>query len=241
MKRVLAHLASVGLFLVVVGCAHQYDIRLEKAVDHLKNEKDLNENLEPPGDTKSNLATAHIYVRPPLGFKPTEEFGFTLTEPDKFDITRTFFSDKGSLHIIARHDKPKGADSKKGAKAAEPKAPRGDFIADVSDLLKNLYQTDFPAKPKSDPHTHEGKTMTYKMLELHPPGKEVRVYIHGEKNSPEQVALIFEYPEGELKGQSRKIDLCLGSFRVGEAARRLYSGQDEETGEGGAAPPTGVF
>jgi hypothetical protein len=67
------------------------------------------------------------------------------------------------------------------------------------------------------------------------------VYVFGEKNSPAQAALIFEYPEGELKSQSSKIEYCLGSFRVGEAAHRLYNGQDEESGEGAAAPPSGVF
>jgi hypothetical protein len=241
MKRVLAQLASVSLFVVVVGCAHQYDIRLEKAVEHLRNEKRLNDNLEQPADAKSNLATAHIYVRPPLGFKPTDEFGFTLPEPDKFDLTRTFFSDKGSLHIVARYAKPKAAPSKKGGKAAEPKVARGDFTADVGELLKNAYGVDIVSKPKTEPHSFDGKTNSYKMIELHPPGKEVKVYVNGEKTSPEQVALIFEYPEGELKNQSTKIDLCLGSFRVGETARRLYSGQDEETGEGGAAGPAGVF
>ncbi len=239
MKRVSAHLVSATLFLLVVGCARQYDIRLDKTYIHLRNQKRLDENLEKPADAKSNLATSSIFVRPPLGLKPAQEFGFTLAEPEKFDIKDTFFGEKGSLHIVARYDKPKGTPSKKGGKAAPPKVVRGDFTADVLDMLKNAYGIDIESKPKPESKSFDGKSNSFKTIDLHPASKEVKVYVFGEKTSPTQVALIFEYPEGELKNHSSKIDLCLGSFQVGEAARRLYSGQDEEFGE--APAPAGVF
>jgi hypothetical protein len=242
MKRVLALLVSVSLFLVVIGCAHEYDARLEKTYETLRYEKRLDENLEKPADAKSNLATGHIYVRPPLGLRPIKEFGFNSVEPGKFDITDTFFDNKGgSLHIVARVEKPKAPATKKGPNPPQPKVPRGDFTADVLELLRNAYATDVETKPKAETKSGGGKTNPFKTLDLHPASKEVKVYLYGDKNSPAQVALIFEYPEGELKNISSKIDLCLGSFRVGEMARRRYAGQDEETGEGTSAPPTGVF
>jgi hypothetical protein len=243
MKRVLALLTSVSLFLVVIGCAHDYDVRLDKTYENLRYQKRLDENLEKPADAKSNLATANIYVRPPLGLKgPTNEFAFNSVEPGKFDITDTFFDDKGSLHIVARVDKAKAPNTKKGPNPQQPKVPRGDFNADVLELLKNAYGTDFEtSKLKSETKSGAGKTNSFKTLDVDLTAKEVKVYLFGEKNSPAQVALIFEYPKEELKNLSSRIDLCLGSFRVGEGARRLYSGQDEESGEGTSAPPTGVF
>ena len=215
---------------------NRYDVRLDKTYENLRYEKRLDENLEKPADAKSNLATSNIYVRPPLGLKgPNKEFGMNLAEPGKFDLTDTFFDQKGSLHIVARVQKPKAPNAKKGSNPAEPKVPRGDFTADVIDLLKSAYTPDFDSsKPKTETKSGGGKTVSFKSLDLHPPSKEVKVYIFGEKTSTEQVALIFEYPEGELKNISSKIDLCLGSFRVGEGARRRYSGQDEDSGEGGA-------
>lgn len=222
MKRVLALLASVGLFLAVIGCAQQYDIRLGKTYEHLRNEKRLDENLEKPADAKSNLATAHIYVRPPLGLRPIKDFGFSSVEPGKFDITDTFFDEKGSLHIVARVNKPKAANTKKGPNPPQAKVPRGDFTADILDMLKNAYGTDSEtSKIKSESKSFDGKTNPFKTLDLHVASKDVKVYLFGEKNSPAQVALIFEYPEGELKNISSKIDLCLGSFRVGEGAPPL--------------------
>ncbi len=242
MKRVLALLASVNLFLVIIGCAQDYDLRLGKTYDHLRNMKRLDENLEKPADAKSNLAAANIYVRPPLGLKPHNEFAFNSVEPGKFDITDTFFDDKGSLHIVARVEKPKATNSKKGPNPAQPKVPRGDFTADILELLKNAYAADIETpKPKSEPKSFDGKTNSFKTLDLDLTAKAVKVYLYGEKNSPVQVAFIFEYPKEDLKNLSSKIDLCLGSFRVGEGARRLYAGQDEESGEGTSAPPTGVF
>ncbi len=225
MKRVLALLASASLFLGVIGCARDYDVRLDQTYENLRYQKRLDENLEKPADTKSNLATANIYVRPPLGLKgPNKEFGLNLVEPGKFDLTDTFFDDKGSLHVVARIAKPKAANTKKGPAPAEAKVPRGDFTADLVDLLKIAYATDFEAsKAKSETKSGGGKTNPFKSFDLHPTGKEVKVYVSGDKNSPVQVALIFEYPEGELKNLVSKIDLCLGSFRVGErCATRLH-------------------
>ena len=108
------------------------------------------------------------------------------------------------------------------------------------DCIKNTYGADIEAaKLKSESKTHGGKTNTFKTLSLDLTAKEIKVYLIGEKNSPALVALIFEYPKDQIKNLSSKIDLCLESFRTGDAAHRLYQGQDEEGGEGTGA--TAVF
>jgi hypothetical protein len=244
MKRTLTVLASLGLFLVI-GCAQDYDRRLGNTMENKQYQRRLNKNLE-GAPAKSNLATTNIYVRPPKGLQgPTQTFQLPVVEPGKFDIEDTFIDQEkqASLHVLARVNMPK-TPNKKGASPAES-TRRGDFTADVFDLLKNVYGTDFDtSKLKTEPKSHGRKTNTFKAMTLDLTAKEVKVYLFGDNNSPEKVALIFDYPKEEYKTLGSKIDLCLESFSVGEEARRAYSGVgDEESGEegGGAQPPSGVF
>ena len=55
------------------------------------------------------------------------------------------------------------------------------------------------------------------------------------------MALIFDYPKESRNSLSSKIKYCLESFRIGPPAQRLYSGQEEDGGEGGGAQSPGVF
>jgi hypothetical protein len=244
MKRVLAILAGLGLVLVI-GCSQDYDTRMEKTIENKRYQKRLNDNLEGP-PAKTNLQTSNIFIRPPKGLQgPAKTFGLAVTEPGKFDIEDTFFDQQkqASLHVLARVNRPK-APGKKGPSPAES-TPRGDFIADVLDLIKNAYGVEVDqSKLKPESRSHAGRTNTFKSLTLKDlPAKEVAMYFFGDKNSPEKVALIFDYPKEESRSLSPKIELCLESFAVGAAAGRAYSGGEEELGEeGGAAPPpAGVF
>jgi hypothetical protein len=244
MKRALAILASLGLILVI-GCAQNYDLRLGHTMENRQYQRRLNTNLE-AAPTKTNLETTKIYVRPPKGLKgPAQTFGLAVVEAGKFDIEDTFIDQQkqASLHVLARVIVPKPP-TKKGAHPAES-TPRGEFTTDVLDLLKNVYGTDLDAsKLKPDSKSHGRRTNSYKTVTLDLTAKEVKIYLFGDMNSPEKVALIFDYPKEEYKNLSTKIDLCLESFAVGEEARRAYSGVgDEETGEEGAGgqPPGGVF
>jgi len=235
MKRILGLLASVGLFLVI-GCARDYDFRLDKTIDNLRYQKQLDSNLEQPPESKSNLVGAKIYVRSPLGLKgPAKDFGMGVVEAGKFDITDSFIGDQASLHILARVDKPKAAPTKKGVNpTAPPPTARGDFTSDVIDCIKTTYGADIEtSKLKPEPR----KTNNFKTVTLDLTAKEIQIYILGEKNSPAQVALIFDYAKDARNSLSSKIKYCLESFRVGEPARRLYEGQEEEGGEGGGAAP----
>ncbi|MGP0068798.1 MAG: hypothetical protein ACLQGP_35010 [Isosphaeraceae bacterium] len=238
MNRILGLLASASL-LLVIGCSHDYDVRLGKTIENLRYQKQLDDNLETPPDTKSSLATSNIYIRSPLGLKgPTKEIGLAPVEAGKFDVATSFIGDSASLHVLARVDKPKAATPKKGPNPnPAPASVRGDFTADVLDYLKGAYGVDMEtAKLKADAK----KSNNFKSTTLDLTAKEVQIYILGEKNSPAQVALIFDYPKEARNSLTSKIKYCLESFRVGPSAQRLYAGQDEE-GEGGPATPTGVF
>jgi hypothetical protein len=155
-------------------------------------------------------------------------------------------SDKqAGLHILVRDNRPKPAAPKKGAdpSKAEPQVARGDFTPDVLDLVKSAYSVDVDtASLKADSKAHGARQNTFKTKTLDANTKEVQVWIYGDKNSPAQVALIFDYPKDAIQGLSSNINLCLESLGVGRVAESLYAGRGEElSGEEAAPPPAGVF
>jgi hypothetical protein len=244
MKRVLGILAGAVVALVVVGCADPYDVRVRTTVENRKYQMTLDKNLEkaPEG---SNLKPADIYVRPPLGLKGPVDLGINVPEPGKFDIADSFIDPKkqAGLHILARDNRPKPATKKGGdpSKPAESPAARGDFTADVLDLVKSAYGVDIDVQQlKSETKAHGRKQNAYRTKTLDASSKEVQVWIYGDKNTPAQVALIFDYPKESGKTLSSSINYCLQSFGVGREAQSLYAGRDEVSGEE-AAPPGGVF
>src|SRR3954467_8814347 len=151
MNRLSAIILGAGLVLVL-GCGTQnYEIRLEHTIEKMKYQKRLDDNLT-DAPTKGKLEELQIYVRPPKNMTgPTQTFQMTVVEPGKFDVESSFIEqDKQSLHLLARVKRPK-TPAKKGA-AAEP-TPRGDFNADVVELVKNVYGvelnvTDFKEEKK---------------------------------------------------------------------------------------------
>jgi hypothetical protein len=241
MRRVFASLVSL-LLVVVVGC-RDYDLRLQETFEEMKYRKRLDDNLG-PAPTKALLQQELIFVRPPKGLTgPTQTFGLTV-DPGKFDLENTFIdqSKSASLHILARHKKPKAPSNKKTATPAAEATPRGDFTADVLEVAKNAYATDIEAgKLKAETKAHKGRKNNFRSANLKLTAKEVQIYIFGTKNDPYEVALIFEYPPTELNNLSPKIGLSLECFAVGDVARRAFSGvTDFDLGEdegGGAGPP----
>jgi hypothetical protein len=243
MKRVFA-IVAIGCLLLVAGC-RDYDLRLEKTLDEMKYQQKLTKNLE-KAPTKGLLQQELIYVRAPKGFTgPTQTFGLTVVEPGKFDIENSFIDQakQASLHLLARHKKPKAPTKKKGVAPTEP-PPRGDFTAEVIELLKVAYGAEIePSLFKPTSKRHGGRDNTYKEAKLKLANKEVQIDLFGDKNGPYNVALIFEYPETEKKDVSTKIGYSLESFAVGEAARRAFAGHgdadvgDEATDGGGIQAP----
>jgi hypothetical protein len=217
----------------------------------MRYRRDLDRNTEAP-PAKSNLETAKIYLRSPKGLKgPAQAFPFVV-EPGKFDITDSFIDTEkqASLHLLARTNAPKPPTKKapgqpaEGGDQAPASAARGDFTSDVLDFIKSAYNTDLDAsqiKPIS-PDSHGRKGVPYKGATFDLGNNKIlKVYFHGEKSGPAQVALIFEGTKESLRGLSSQIDYSLNSLVLGPKATSIYGGQDELAAEEGAAPPGGVF
>lgn len=238
MRRVFALMTTTAL-LLAAGCGSpSYEKRLDKTLEDMRYKKRLDDNLE-PAPTKTKLETLNVYVRPPKKLVQSKEFLLTALEPGKFDVADSFSSDQTLMHVLARVKLPK-APAKKGAAEPAPPANRGDFTTDVITLLNGVYNIEVePAKIKEE----SKKNNKFKHLSFEANGKNVQVYIHGIKNQPYEVALIYEYPKTEQASLVSKIDLCLGSFATGEKARKAYSGTEteEEGGEAGAASTPVAF
>jgi hypothetical protein len=240
MKRAFAIVASACLILAM-GCSN-YDIRLGKTLDEMRYRKRLDDNLLPAA-TKGKLEERQIYVRPPKTLTgPTKTFAWTVIEPGRFDLENSFIDqDKGEgLHILVRVKKPKAPVSAKKGAAPKEAVPRGDFRAEVIDLIKSVYGVDLEAsKFKPDVKEHANRKNEFHATTLDLTAKEVQVYLYGDKNGPYEVALIFDYPKESKKNIDSKIRLSLEAFAVGEAGRRAFHSGGEEGGEegGGEAPP----
>jgi hypothetical protein len=241
MRRVFASLG--GLLLVfVVGCK-DYDLRLQDTYEEMKYRKRLDDNLGPAA-TKGSLQGELIFVRAPKGFTgPAQTFGLPV-DAGKFDLENTFIDQAkaASLHIVARHKKPKAPTNKKTTAPPAEATPRGDFTADVLELVKNAYAADVATgQLKAETKAHKGRKNNFKATKLPLASKEVQLFIYGTKNDPYEVALIFEYPATEVNSLSPKIGLSLECFAVGPLASKAFAGVTDfdtgEEGEGGAGPP----
>jgi len=226
MKRVVA--TAIGAAMVI-GCGTQnYEYRLDRTIDQMRYTKRLNENLTEPA-TKGKLEELQIFLRPPKEMTgPTQTFQLAAVEPGRFDVESTFLEpEKQSLHVLARVERPKTA-AKKGTPKVEP-PPRGDFAADVVELVKNVYGAELDVTKFKE---EKKQNNTFKHAQLDLQAKYVQIYLYGDKASPHKVALVFEYPKAERNAVDPKIGLCLESFAVGERARRSFAGGETEV-EGG--------
>ena len=121
---------SLGCRTTIVGSA--------KTLEEMKYQVRLEKTWRRPRP-KSILEKELIYVRPPKGLSgPTKTFTLAVVEPGRFDLENSFIDESkaASLHVLARHKKPK-APPKKGATPPPAAAPRGDFTAEVIDLVKD--------------------------------------------------------------------------------------------------------
>ncbi len=239
MKRVAAVVLGVSLVLIL-GCGTQsYETRLDKTLDNMRYQKRLDDNLGAAA-TKGKLQELQIYVRPPKDMTgPTQTFQLTVVEPGKYDVESSFIEpEKQSLHILARVKRPK-TPAKKAPSQAE--TPRGGFNADIVELLKNVYGAEKLDLSKFKDDLKGNNKFKSNLLDLDV--KHVQIYLYGGKESPYEVALIFEYPKAELNAVNPKIGLCLESFAVGDRAKRAFAGGETEDieGTGEEAEPTVTF
>lgn len=243
MKRAWAVLGSAGL-LLALGCGTQgYDFRIEQTLEKMNYDRRLNENLTPPA--KGKLEQLAIHIRPPKNLAgPAKTFQLTVVEPGRFDLEESFNEPNAlSLHVIARVDQPKGAAKKGEAPKAQPAVPRGNFDEEVLDLVRNVSGAEVAPSMLKEEQKHRN---TFRALTLALEAKTIEVHIFdGAKSNsaaerPYKVALIFEYPTARKNAVVSKINLCLESFAVGDAARRAFAGGDIDEfddQEGEAGPP----
>ena len=223
MKRARAMLISFGL-LLAVGCGMKnYDFRIEQTLDRMKYDKRLNENLGPP--FKGKLEELGIFIRGPKGLNgPTQTFQLAALEPGRFDLENTFLEGNQSLHVLARVDRPK-TPAKKGAAPQPEPPPRGDFNAEVVDLVRNatgaaVELSQFKQDTRQVKERKQANAFLAKTIDSN--AKEMQVFLYGSKSSPYKVAMIFEYPKAEKNAVAPKIALCLENFAVGDVAKRAF-------------------
>jgi hypothetical protein len=240
MRRALAVLVG-ACFILVLGCG-EYDRRLETTLAEMRYRKRLDNSLTPAA--KGLLEKNLIYLRPPRSLQgPTETFSWAVVEPGRFDLENSFIDQQKSesLHVLARIKRPKSADAKK--KTVQPEVVRGDFNTEVIELVRTVYGAELdPNSLKAETKSHGNRSNTFKSKTLDLNAKEVHLCLYENKNSPYEVALVFEYPKESHDSISPRIGLCLESFAVGELARRAFSGGGDIEGgegatEGGAGPP----
>jgi hypothetical protein len=234
MRRLLMVVIS-GSLLVACGCGSLYSKRMDKTLEEMKYNQQLDKALMPAA-TDGKLKERNIYVRAPKKMEPSNDFLYAgVLEPGKYDVEKTYFEgSKSFLHVLARQ---KTATPKKAKGASpEPQAARGAFNTDVLAFLKSVYgEVDDIAveKLKDDKHRPAYRPNAvpnnFKRLQFNATvnnvEKKVQVYLI--KEDKDEVALIFEFlpADSEMNG---KIKYCLESFALGTKARNKYSGASSE-------------
>ncbi|MDX2035479.1 MAG: hypothetical protein SFX72_02420 [Isosphaeraceae bacterium] len=225
MRRVLTLLVSFT-FICILGCGNRYQHRMDVTLERMREAKRLDDNLMPP-PSEGKLKELAIYVRPPKNMERAKQFQLTAVPPGLFDAEETFFEgNKDFLHILARQKTAKKAATKKGAPAVE-QTPRGDFAADVSNLLAGVFgdpELVAPGKFKDESQ----KTNKFRRAVFKANNKNVSVYFY--KADPYDVALVFLVDPADQAALVTKIGLTLQSFAVGSKAKAKYdgAGSDEE-------------
>jgi hypothetical protein len=234
MRRGLILLLSCS-FICALGCGNRYQARTDRTLEKMRFTKRLNDNLMPPA-AEGKLKELYVFVRAPKGMNHAKTFLLTAVPSGQFDAEESFDDGKSSLHVLARQKTAKKAQAKKGEAPVE-QAARGDFSADVRNLLGTFFndaESLAPEKFKDD----SKKTNRFRRAVFKANNKNVNVYIY--KNDPYDVALIFLVDPADQAALASKIDLCLESFAVGAAGKRGYEGEASEE-EGGEAAGGSAF
>lgn len=234
----LGAMAATTVALLFAGCGYElYEKRMEDTVGNLKKAQRADTLLEKPAQGK--LRELSVFVRIP---KPLTETNYGLPEQaGLFDYAATFTGAPSSpapkvgenpvvlppmtLHILARA-KPKKATPKKGEAAPPPDpnaAARGDFVADVRQVLAGKYGAD-AVGDKSPQNNKADRTTFRKMVFNAPDGSEVRVYFADANKKELETALIFEIPQGLMKNEmvTDAVPLAVDQFAIGPKAPGLF-------------------
>ena len=164
---------------------------------------------------------------------PAQTFQLAAVEPGRFDVESSFIEpEKQSLHVLARVEAAQDPGQERRTPGRTAPAWRLQHRRRGAGQ-ERLWSR---ARPQQNSRRRRRAKNTFKHKRLDLNAKNVQIYLYGNKNSPYEVALIFEYPKAEDNSVNPKIGLCLESFAVGEKAKRAFAGgETEEAGGKGPA------
>ncbi len=260
MRRVLTVVVAATA-VCGLGCLgeNSYETRLEKTLDYLKYQQQLNTFLKPAEQGK--FKELNIFLRPPMPLDKAPASNLPAAA-GQFDLAESFlgYPSTGStsqgqgqgqaagggqgqggaalqLHVLARFKKPPTA---AGKKAAPPPTNRGPFLDDVRALIANYYGGGEAAMSgKLENVTERGRS--YKRLQFQSAtGNRINAYFYSQDNY--DVALIWDFPPALANSPavSSGIKYAMESFAVGRRASIAFAGGDEEEGQGGAGGAGGA-
>jgi hypothetical protein len=250
MKRLGAVAASIGLVLAA-GCSKSYEKRLEATLNRMKYEQKLDQYLKPAETGK--FQELGIYLRPPKNLEPASQ-PMLAVDPGAYELIASFLDTSGGtpakgaeaaaapapaglrLHVLARVKRKKPA-PKKG-ETPPPESPRGDFVADVRQVLASELGNPDDALNKALDNSTQGRNAFKRLIFTAGNGDFIRAYFL--KQDAYEVALIWDVPQAVDKASANGVRYCLESFATGPAAIDRFQGKtDDEAdlggGEGGGA------
>jgi hypothetical protein len=240
MRRASAVLLTATL-LLCVGCGRRsYDLRLEHTLDDLRYRQRLDQFLI-PAPTDPKFKDFPMYIRPPKGMTLSSQFVMLNDAdlpPGQFDMSVSFTSRSGNLHVFARRKaapKPTGKDAPQVPVPTEPQRP---FEPEVLRILAEVYPAEALQTPNFANETK--KPNEYRRLIFRSPNDNVvRVYLY--KRDQYDVALIWDIPAAEDANATLATarDLTLQSFAVGNRANNYFSGSMSESERSEAASESG--
>lgn len=272
MKRFLAIVLG-ATSVMAVGCGYRsYEMRLEATESKIRDEMTLDRVLEPAA--KGDFEKINVFARAPKGWVASSDFAPERRQGDQNlleDGLAGYFDAKGSftgpstgggpgndgqpqpavsgpvLRVLTRRTQQQTDTEKTEA----PPVQRGEFQADVRQVLESLYGPEVanaPAEPVSKtiwPRATPPKSASYERWKFNGSnGQLVQVYLMKEKQGSAEydVALVFEFPDGRApEASSNPVDLTLGTFAVGNRAAHRFRGNTDDddgaidAGGGGAA------
>ncbi len=240
LKRVLVVFLSASS-LGLVGCLGEtgYESRLNRTLENLKFQRQLDANLNPA--EVGRLKELNLFVRPPKGMAKAPAAGINVPA-NAYDAAETFLGvvdaagNPIQLHVLARV-KPirKAAAPKAGDPPPPPETNLATFESDLRGLLNAVYGAG--GDTKSDAVNERGRA--YKRIKFQAAdGQFVSANLY--EQPTEKVALIFVYPAASANSQAvtTAVPLALGAVATGGKAVAAFNGNAE--GEGGAEGEAGL-
>lgn len=241
MRRSAALAASIGLVLLA-GCGKSYEKRLEATLNRMRYEQKLDQYLKPAETGK--FQDLGIFLRLPKGLDKATQPGLTV-DPGAFEIAESFLDTTGGgaaskdgtatpaaglrLHVLARVKRKKAA-PKKG-EAPPPEVPRGNFEADVRQVLANDLGSPDDALNKPLENNTQRNNAYKRLIFTAGNGDFIRAYFS--KQGDYEVALVWDVPQAVDKSSANGVRYSLESFATGLTALARFKGGSDDEGSAG--------